>query len=1705
MIRNRKLLKAIGVFLLLQFTLQTFLPAISYALTSGPSQPEFSSFEPVATTNMVDVFSGDFTYNLPVIEIPGPQGSSYPLSLSYHSGVTPEEEASWVGYGWTLNPGAINRMTRGLPDDYKGDIVKFRNKAPRNWTASVSGSLGFGEVFGTDLNKILPGTNGSATVGIRYNNYRGFGTSVGLGVTLGKGLISMGYTVTDGEGSFSLTANPYAILSWGEKEVVHVNEQRYDQLKNKQAAKGGYKKDGALNVKSSSYGLFSYTNSTKTNIVHEFNGKSFNVSVGAELNPAVVPAGATVNILGSYTYQENKEEDDVVSFGYMYSGEPEAALNKYGSTEKGTLMDYHVEKEKDFNPRDVFLGVPFNDADNFIVTGEGIGGGFRMYNKTLGHFGPRKVNSHVDIFNIGGEVGAGWTFGPGADLGKGATDLDAGDWKRLSDFRRVGAGSGDQVVDEPVFFRFNNDLGGEWGSAHDDKPFQAGFSDKMPTLPSAAFSTNVNDERSGRSSYIGYHTNSQMLSGSEPSLEAFSRIKYYNDHSERSLPGRADLIGEIMVVNETGTQYNYGLPVYAKNEKSLSFSAKGLTPQNNYIAFTSSPNQDVYVGEEKSKEYASAYLLTEILTPSYVDIPVFNSKGELGASMDDLGGYTRLNYQKKTTPSDWYVWRNPYRGLLYSRNQQSDPQDDVGSYSEGEKEIYYVSTIETKTHVALFVTAPRSDAREARANEFVNNNGFGTTMSDKLVRIELYAIEDFKRDAYGNLYRTPSGSFAGNPELRTDVTVKPIKTVYFEYSNDLFSDGISGLPNAQDISGGGVAGKLTLKRVYFEYNGISKAKISPYEFEYKYPSYSSYPSKYRTNGVDNVSVDFASLTVADQNPIYSYFLTDAWGNYQKDGANRFNNNQSWVDQTKQSNKSGFDPAAWQLKVIKLPSGGEIHVQYEQDDYSYVQDQEAHVMATLKEDPQEDLLDDLSSPPYYTYSVDLTSIGLNSSNIAEMNQLKKMFDKRYVDQKKKIYFKILYSLVGDNPANLQTCNAEYLTGYASVYGSELDLPNAVLKIKLVRQSANKLPREVCLEYVKTQRLGNIDQFSDCTSAGLNNPNSSKELVNNLYALRERIRAPKYEFGLNPDAPDMCRRVDKDHSYFRIPTPLAKKGGGLRVKRLMMFDQGLDSPVLYGSEYIYQNKEGGRTISSGVATNEPQTIREENILTDFVARKGQNLWSKVIAGKDKDQAEGPVGESILPGPSVGYSRVTVKNIHSGKSNPGYTVNEFYTAKDYPVKLAHPDKSGTMTSIRKKDDTPEIIPLPFYSKVKNRTRATQGFSYVLNSMHGQARSIASYTGPYSDVVDQAMAVQTSFVKYEYYQPGEKIPMVSSLLGGVSMRNPGREVDITYAQRRVTESSNDVNVEVDLQATIIPLAFIVLVIPFPTAVPFFSSVEGELNTHTTTKVVRYPAILKKTEIFENGITHTQENLAFDQNTGRPVSVRSTDEFKGGYMQQSIPASWEYQAMAGKWKTENRRLAGSFTVNSGYISLTAGGCSLTNFTAGDRIRLGSATSTAFYYVMELDWLNNKIRVEKASGATDATGTYTELTIVNSGRTNQLADQAGSITAHNENKESLSPLLIDPGTRYAVGTAGPNDFLTDFNNMKPTGGSGTFELPGVYANMNMSAFASLLSACNADLTNVSIKQLEYRYTQIGSQISIELMSFDINCSGTWMTISAVGW
>ncbi|HYF68642.1 MAG TPA: hypothetical protein VD884_10920 [Ohtaekwangia sp.] len=1652
MIRNRKLLRVIATSLAVQFVLQALAPSVSYALTSGPSQPEFSSYEPVSSTNMVDEFSGDFIYNLPVIEIPGPHGSSYPLSLSYHSGVTPEEEASWVGLGWTLNPGSINRATRGIPDDFNGQEIKFHNKMPKNWTATVGYGVGF-EAGSIDARF---GYNTS----LRYNNYRGFGYNTGLGVTLGRGVVSLGYSVSDGEGSFSLSLNPTGplnnYLDNHRKEAANVTPNKKDENDKRRIAL----KSNSINLIGSRYGIFSFNDYAKPVTAQQYSGASFNVSLSIQENPGPVPIGVTQNLIGSYAYQQNTPSESVETYGYLYSAQATS----------DDLMDFHTEKETPYNKRDVFLGVPFNDADNFTVSGEGIGGGFRFYNKRGGHFNHRKIVSTTDIYQVGGEADLGFTLGAGVDVGKGKHTLKQGAWKsEISSFASID----DNSVDEPVFFRFNNDLGGEWGYNHNDKPVQAsiqsGLLDMSPSLSSTLFEFNENN-RSGRSSYIAYTLNNEMISANGPTYKAFNKNSSLNDQVRRSSLETKDLIGEIAITNETGARYLYALPVYNRNEKMLSHGvARATNIKNRYVVYDYK-DEAITVGQVQEKPYASAYLLTEIVTPDYVDKPLVGEKSD-GPTANDLGGYTRFNYQKITDSENYYKWRAPYSGLFYSKNSHSDPKDDLGSYSEGEKEIYYLQSVETKSHVAIFVLEDRLDSREAPTSALSENPQPGSTKLKLLSRIDLYAISDCQQD--------PGAS---DKILIPKQGAKAIKSVVFKYNYSLCTNTPNSTIDQGDLSNNPLKGKLTLERVHFEYNGINTTKISPYIFKYNYPTneFASYPDKY-TSGDEDVTENYnVSL---EENPQYSVFNADAWGYYQPNGQQRFNDMRPWIDQQVEANKNGFDPAAWHLKAIQLPSGGEIHIQYEQDDYAYVQDQEAHVMVSLK-----------SSSGNDKFYLDLNKIGVTNTQ-----EIVDMIHRRYVGTGKKMYFKFLYRFIspidGSNPLpTLSMCNADFITGYANV----LDCDSDGQGVFVILNNSGKFPKDICQEFVKTQRLGMIDPGGNCVSglneaAGGETKEKAKAIVRQLFGMINGT--------FNPAG--LCQRLNPAYSYLRVPTPNSKKGGGVRVKRLLIFDRGIESePALFGNEYIYQTIENNKIISSGVATNEPQTMREENILVDFVARKNQPLFNKLIAGKDKKQAEGPIGESILPGPSVGYSKITIRNIHSGKTQPGFSISEFYTAKDYPVILADPNQPGTMTPIDAKSPMNKLIPGLLVSIVRDKTWATQGFSFILNSMHGQLKSKSTYSGPYTDVLHLEKSTVVSSITHDYFPPGEKIPVMNKVFGEVTLKNPGREVDMTFAQKRVEEESYDANIEGDIEVSFVP-PFVVLF--YPTAMPTLAFTEGGLYTHVTTKVVRYPAILKKTTVYQDGILHTEEVLALDEYTGKAVAIKSKDEFKGAYVSQSIPASWEYPSYKQKAITEGRILKSSsgqfqYSPTTRQLQFNGAGCGvLSQITKGDVLELAA---DAMFQVENIDYANDMVTLLPITGENGTVpSSLSEVKIVRSGRNNKLSESAGSLTFHNPdaNAMNVSAIRKADSERYVSSGTSNEDgslFIKDLNEafVKFSSGVAFTALIGPYYHMNLTQYVdNLPSGCNADLTDATVKNINLRFKDNGGTISVELGTFEIKC------------
>jgi len=183
--------KVFSIYMILTLLFQLGFPSVSLALTGGPSQPEVQSFTPVGTSEMVDPFSGDFTYNIPLMDVDG-----YPVNISYHSGIQMDQEASWVGLGWNINPGVISRMMRGIPDDFNGEnITKEFNMKPNVTFGIIEGggveAIGIDLPFGIGLDYTL-----------HFNNY----TGIGLDQTL-AGHISASGGGANGTASLGITSS----------------------------------------------------------------------------------------------------------------------------------------------------------------------------------------------------------------------------------------------------------------------------------------------------------------------------------------------------------------------------------------------------------------------------------------------------------------------------------------------------------------------------------------------------------------------------------------------------------------------------------------------------------------------------------------------------------------------------------------------------------------------------------------------------------------------------------------------------------------------------------------------------------------------------------------------------------------------------------------------------------------------------------------------------------------------------------------------------------------------------------------------------------------------------------------------------------------------------------------------------------------------------------------------------------------------------------------------------------------------------------------------------------------------------------------------------------------------------------------------------------------------------------------------------------
>lgn len=1570
--------------LLCLMSFQIMAPLRSMALTAGPTQPEMQSFEPVGTTDLVDHFTGNFDYNIPLLDVEG-----YPINIAYHSGITMEQEASWVGLGWNINPGNINHMVRGVSDDYNGDFIdkKININPEVKKGFGVSGGM---EVFGF--------LDAGTSLGMNFSNYTGVSASVGYtsGMKIPKGSgggssisggINMGLTASTSDGAdfdygLSLGASSHATkamtasvtgnfgqafnsrqglmnTSFGVSGSLSTTTEGENKPKSakrlaKEQARGKIVKAkeppqghasstmNEFNYSSTPIGLSNYV-PVITNASHMV-GYSFQCKVGGELYGMYFNGNIAVN-------------RDVIEVM------PNGGKKAYGyfnlqNAQKEDMVDFTRDKDGRIHRKMTHIPPANMTYDIYNVNGQGTSGNYRGFRNDIGPVYDPYITSENENLSVRVEIGASNLVEVGSDFSYTSTASNSGPWQSF-DNKSKRAYKSKQINKkfEPSYMKQAGELtftNSELQTAL--PPNEVLTPNPIVSLPSGVGMTTfklaninnsfVNENKRQTRANLMYYLNGSEASDRNKSL--MPTIESYSDAGnilDKDPPiyrnvgyRKGHLISEITQLTPDGSRYVYGIPAMNISQEEYVFTLK---PKNDVYSSlgvnkiggkaeahtnwkTAGEMTDADLGQNfhmstHTPAHAHSYLLTSVLSADYSDLT-----GD-GITDDDLGNFTKFNYTLKSAN---YKWRTPY-SLESASNPnakldigvRSDGHDDKGVIVEGTKEIWMLHSIESKNYVAEFHTSPRVDGASI--------NGVPSFKLDKIV---LYSKND-------RIQVTQNGS---NITKTINPNAKAIKEIIFTYDYSL----CTGVPNVLSATSG-TPGKLTLKAISIRNGQSDIGLLSPYKFDYG----DIYPN----------------TTGSKINPQYNEEASDVWGEYKEKNAVKMsemtNHEFPYVDQDNPN--LDRDARAWNLSKITLPSGGTIQVEYEADDYAYVQDKEAMEMFEVKGvgtgaafNESNILYTDKNNPSLYLYFKRKTN-ELYTGTVADL-------EKTYLKGAQSILFNFEVKI---NGGTTESCPNVPLTdnvkGYADVEAigvcSGANSPYGYIKIKpkwadvkgkFVNPSPNNSHRKYQLNPITVSAIHYAQYYNNKAifpASEIVSPNVVdiiQQLGASVKEFSNFVRSPMLKF-LNDG---LAREFNKGRSYIRLNSQGKKKGGGHRVKSLIYSDAwnemvGGQNVATFGSTYDYTTvNEDGKLISSGVASYEPLGGGDENPLrTRLASDKIGNESRFPMVDPIELVVEAPIGESLYPPASVGYSKVTVKSIHKtvGENSNLLQVYDHYTAKDFPISVI-------ATPLEKIEDKyPKKI--NFQRIKQDKYRVAQAYLITLNDMHGklkrQTTLLDNGAGSPAEIAYTAYNYNTSVNsntnKTDLNNTVKCINMnATSSSINVIDATLGMEEDFTYDIREKNENTRVWGLNINLNT------FMVGPIPIPLPTPIVKPPKGMDKVFSSvvgTKIVQKYGILKSVESFDKGAKVVVENLIYDGLTGQVVVTRVNTEHNDFQDNIKTPAYWAYNGMGHGY--ENIHYEESINNNASIVNDTmfiygnAENGNLKNYKIGDEITVDISSS----------------------------------------------------------------------------------------------------------------------------------------------------------------------
>lgn len=972
--RNRLLVRGIACFFLLEILTSIFAPSVSWAMM-GPGQPEFTSYEGAGSPDMVNLTTGDLTYNIPALDVPGPE-RGFSLPLTYRAGIKLEQEASWVGLGWSLNAGAISRSLNGYPDDAAGEVSQntYNQDITRGWHGGVPGVL--------ELNwDVNTGHSGSASflglVGLGWS-----GGHVSSGELVGVHMDSKGVTV-DPVGVACAAVTIATLGTAG--SVMAVAAEAAKQIGTDVA--GGVAMSVLLGKASNAGGaLGEPTVKEDKGFLHTdywvfYNDQRTEFMYGSlyfdQMSKRTKSSNASPYVFqgtsaGAGVQSPEFNTSAVSNDGGTFQSSPAADLSQYN----GGGSSYWSSNSK-----------PVSIAhDDFSVMGGNISGNIRPYRLEVGSLafpykGLDKHNKFAAIpylddykvpFRYENSISNGYDYHEFTTSPTTTTDYSG-----LVGQECVYPNSGIVVLKDPRLFSDNQ------GSASRTAPARKGIVNRAtadPTARERKFVQGKNIKWFNNADILAMYNTSADGPGDGSFLEATHPTAVwapgpdiptgeyttcpdqpYDPYSQEppcqpeaiygpgpdqllnnpwrvTLPGRG--IGAFAITSEDGTTYHYSLPVYHYTQfsKSHQLTVPAGAQTAGVSTQTMGPRQPMAGG------YATTWLLTAITSSDYVDRGGDNGNGNGAVDAADWGGWVRFDYGKFSSA---YKWRQPYLGESYSENSYND-----ASFAEGSKETYYLNSISTRTHTALFLKSLRKDGRGHFQPGVPSNLGLNESLAASSLRLDEIVLlnnEDWAKLQVEDGIRLPADNGPAVPAFSANTSLNNLQ---FDGSELNPYDTYRKVYDKHDVEADArirtFLNQRALKRVAFNFS-YRLCDHAPNSFDAISPAPSMTESQFVCNRTGKLTLESVSIF----GPANTKLMPDfkfAYGSnpdYRKDNWDGFGMYKSGVVlNTSQAPKTSHqvstdfaaassDGAAWSLTEITNPLGGRTRIKYERDQYAKV--------------------------------------------------------------------------------------------------------------------------------------------------------------------------------------------------------------------------------------------------------------------------------------------------------------------------------------------------------------------------------------------------------------------------------------------------------------------------------------------------------------------------------------------------------------------------------------------------------------------------------------------------------------------------------------------------------------------------------------------------------------------------------------------------